>query len=91
MTLGQKTALMKRFPKKAGEERLEPSAESTGRSGASWGDGAVQGGEQGGLVRGQKGENKCLVKAGRRDSFRVGLWPVAEEEDGVWLDVFVTV
>lgn len=25
---------------------------------------------------------KCLVMAGRCGSYRVGLWPVAEEEDG---------
>lgn len=30
----------------------------------------------------EKGQNKCLVMAGRCGSFRVGLWAVAEEEDG---------
>lgn len=95
-TLGQEMALMKQFKKKDRRgERLELDAERMGRSGgalARWGCGAVQGGEGGGCMRGQKGENKCLAKAGRRrDSFRVGLWPVAEEEDGVRLGVFITV
>lgn len=53
--------------------------------------GLVHGREGVGPVRGQKGENKCLAKARRHDGFVAGLWAVAEEEGGVWLDVFITV